>query len=112
MPMMLSGTDCKLSERLNTDIDPDFKKEARAMMETRAILLKARPSVLGPEIRMAFLRSTKFGTMENLGIKPETPAEIAWIRKCINAPRETPAASPATPKAGYKKTTPKIIPRL
>jgi len=43
MPIILSGTDCRLKEKLKIEIEPLFKYEARAIIEIRARLLKARP---------------------------------------------------------------------
>ena len=55
----MSGTDCRLRERLKIEIEPAFKNEARAIIEIRAMLLKANPKVLGNEVRIACFISGK-----------------------------------------------------
>ena len=55
--MMLSGTVWRLNEKLKIEIEPLFKNEANAIIQIRAILLKAIPIVLGSEVSAAPLIS-------------------------------------------------------
>jgi len=38
MPIIFRGTDCKLKEKLKTEIEPLFKNEAKAIIAISAIL--------------------------------------------------------------------------
>src|SRR3989339_273604 len=89
MPMILSGTDCRLKEKLKTELDPLFKKEASATMEIRAMLLKARPRVRGNEEEAVPLIFFKLTGKENFGVKPQPCDANACTPKCIKAPRAT-----------------------
>ena len=60
-----------MKEKLNTEMEPLFKNEARAIMIIRAMLLKAKPKVRGSEVKAIFLTSWKSIEKENLGVNPE-----------------------------------------
>src|SRR3989344_2248222 len=100
---MLRGTDWRLKAKLNTEIDPVFKKEAREIIAMRAILLEASPKVLGSEINAAFFISlqlidkvspVELRLRENLGANPRVLDENACIPKCMKAPNTTPIPNP------------------
>ena len=100
MPIIFNGTDCKLKEKLKIEIEPVFSKEAKAIIQTKAMLLNAKPRVLGKEIKTTFLISLKSILKENFGLKPQPEDAIAWIRKCKKAPNATPKAKPFIPQFG------------
>ena len=81
-------------------------------MQMSAILLKAKPKVLGTEISTAFLISLKLTLKENRGESPHQRDAINWIKKWKNAPRATPIPRPVITKIGYKNIIPIIIPKL
>ena len=112
MPIMLSGTDWRLKEKLKIEMEPLFRNEAKAMMQMRETLLNASPSVRGRDVRATVFISLKLTLKENFGVKPELWDASACTVKCIKAPKATPMANPYIPKIGYKKITPVMMPKL
>ncbi len=68
---MVTGTDCKLKEKLKTEIEPSEKYEAKAIIKIKARLLKERPKVLGSEVVAISPISFQFTNFEKFGLKPE-----------------------------------------
>ena len=71
MPIIFSGTDCRLKEKLNIEMDPLFKNEASAMIDMSAMLLKASPRVRGKEAIATCFISLKLIEKENFGENPQ-----------------------------------------
>ena len=59
-----------LKDKLKMDMEPLLKNDAKAIIEIRAKLFMAKPSVLGKEVRTADLMFEKLTAKENCGVKP------------------------------------------
>ena len=54
-PIMLNGTDCRLKEKLKTEIDPTVKNDAKEIRNSSANSLDETVIVLGREVKTIFL---------------------------------------------------------
>src|SRR5437868_15085760 len=103
MPIIFSGTDCRLKEKLKIEIEPALRNEASAIMAISAMLLNARPRVRGRDVcatRLTSRQLMELSFKETLGVNPKLLAAKAWIMKWRTAPRATPPARHALPRNG------------
>jgi len=111
-PMMLKGTDCKLKEKLKTEIEPEMKKEAKEMRKSSASSFEDTVIVLGRDVKTIFFIKLHLTGKRNFGNIFSLRIKGICMAKCKNAPRATPKPKPTRPKTGYRKMIPNIMPML
>ena len=91
---MLNGTDCKLKEKLKTEIDPSPIVEANPTKKSIAKLLVESAKVLGSDSQTISLILLKLKNGVGVGKNRNRQTPNNWINIWKNAPQTTPIAKP------------------
>ena len=111
-PIMESGTEEMFNEKVYMDMDPAAIREARETRKIVAIWFKDKLIVRGKESPTTRLMDAKLNRNLKRGKSPIFHTYGSCMAMWRSEPKDTPQATPMTPKRGASTRIPKIMAAL